>query len=58
MINFEKQFENIEKKFQDIENNLNQQSGLDTEKLIRLNKEYAELSPIVETIKLVKMEKD
>ena len=50
MINFEKQFENIQKKFKDIENNLNNQSGLDTDKLIRLNKEYAELSPIVKII--------
>ena len=51
MINFEKQFDNIESKFKDIENNLNNQTDLDTEKLIKLNKEYAELSPIVETIK-------
>jgi protein subunit release factor A len=51
MINFEKQFDNIESKFKEIENNLNNQIDLDTEKLIKLNKEYAELSPIVETIK-------
>jgi len=51
MINFEKQFENIETKFKDIENQLNQQSGLNTERLVKLNKEYAELAPIVETIK-------
>ena len=54
MINFEKQFENIESKFKDIEINLNNQLGLETEKLIKLNKEYAELSPIVETIKKYK----
>ena len=58
MINFEKQFENIESKFKDIENNLNNQINLDTEKLIKLNKEYAELTPIVETIKKYKGEKD
>jgi len=51
MINFEKQFDNIESKFKEIENNLNNQSNLDTEKLVKLNKEYAELTPIVETIK-------
>ncbi len=51
MINFEKQFKNIESKFKEIENNLNNQSNLDTEKLIKLNKEYAELSPIVLGIK-------
>ncbi len=54
MINFEKQFDNIENKFNDIESNLNNQTGLDTEKLIKLNKEYAELTPIVETIKQYK----
>ena len=58
MINFEKQFDNIESKFKDIENNLNNQIDLDTEKLIKLNKEYAELTPIVETIKKYKDEKD
>jgi peptide chain release factor 1 len=58
MINFEKQFDNIESKFKDIENNLNNQIDLDTEKLIKLNKEYAELTPIVETIKKYKSDKD
>ena len=58
MINFEKQFDNIESKFKDIENNLNNQIDLDTEKLIKLNKEYAELLPIVETIKQYKSDKD
>tara|TARA_B100001540_G_C15765167_1_gene623635 strand:+ start:24 stop:1100 length:1077 start_codon:yes stop_codon:yes gene_type:complete len=57
MINFEKQFDNIETKFKDIENNLNNQSDLNTEKLVKLNKEYAELSPIVETIIKYKKEK-
>jgi peptide chain release factor 1 len=58
MINFEKQFDNIESKFKDIENNLNNQIDLDTEKLIKLNKEYAELTPIVETIKKYKSDKE
>jgi peptide chain release factor 1 len=57
MINFEKQFDNIETKFKDIESNLNNQADLGTEKLIKLNKEYAELTPIVETIKQYKGEK-
>ena len=51
MINFEKQFDNIESKFMDIENNLNNQIDIDTEKLIKLNKEYAELTPIVVLMK-------
>ena len=58
MINFEKQFDNIESKFLDIEKNLNNQIDLDTENLIKLNKEYAELTPIVETIKKYKDEKN
>jgi len=58
MINFEKQFDNIESRFKDIENNLNNQTNLDTEKLIQLNKEYAELTPIVENIKKYKSDKD
>ncbi len=57
MINFEKQFDNIESKFKEIENNLNNQSTLDTESLIKLNREYAELNPIVETIKKYKNDK-
>jgi len=57
MINFEKQFDNIESKFKEIENNLNNQIDLDTKKLIKLNKEYAELEPIVETIKQYKSDK-
>ena len=58
MINFEKQFDNIESRFKDIENNLNNQTNLDTEKLIQLNKEYAELTPVVENIKKYKSDKD
>ncbi len=58
MINFEKQFDNIESKLKNIENDLNNQIDLDTEKLIKLNKEYAELTPIVDTIKKYKSDKD
>ncbi len=50
MINFEKQFNSIQTKFKDIESNLNNQTEINTEKLIKLNKEYAELTPIVEAI--------
>ncbi|MFL2543067.1 MAG: peptide chain release factor 1 [Alphaproteobacteria bacterium] len=56
-MNFEKQFDNIESKFREIENNLNNQSNLNTEKLVKLNKEYSELTPIVETIKQYKKNK-
>ena len=47
----------LKSKFKEIENNLNNQSDLDTEKLVKLNKEYAELTPIVETIKKYKKDK-
>ena len=50
MVNFEKQFDNILEKYREIETNLNNQGNYDSEKLIKLNKEYAELKPIVNTI--------
>ena len=43
MINFEKQFENFLKKYKEIENDLSNQNNFDPVKLVRLNKEYAEL---------------
>tara|TARA_Y100001970_G_scaffold293819_1_gene443498 strand:+ start:8424 stop:9497 length:1074 start_codon:yes stop_codon:yes gene_type:complete len=58
MINIEKQFENIEKKFKEIEHNLNNQLDIGTDKLVKLNKEYAELTPIVDTIKKYKNDKN
>jgi len=50
MNNFEEQFDIIVKKHQDIEKNLSNQEKLDSKKLIKLNKEYSELSPVVELI--------
>jgi len=50
MINFEEQFESLKKKYNEIEKDLNNQEGFDSEKLVKLNKEYAELKPIVDTI--------
>ena len=50
MVNFEKQFDNILEKNREIETSLNNQGNYDSEKLIKLNKEYAELKPIVNTI--------
>ena len=59
MINFEEQFDSLKKKYNEIEKNLNNQEGLDSEKLVKLNKEYAELKPIVESIgKFQKSQKD
>ena len=53
MINFEKQFDNIESKFKEIENNLNNQKDLDTERLIKLNKELLTKSKASLAIKSV-----
>ena len=50
MINFEKQFDSILEKYTKIEKNLSNQENYDSNKLIKLNKEYAELTPIVEAI--------
>ena len=57
MNNFEKQFEIILTKYNEIENQLNNQNGFDSDKLIKLNKEYAELKPIVNTINSYKKDK-
>mgnify|MGYP001272082028 CR=1 FL=1 len=50
MLNFEKQFDSILQKYQEIENNLNNQGNINSDRLIKLNKEYAELKPIVDNI--------
>ena len=57
MVNFEKQFDNILEKNREIETSLNNQGNYDSEKLIKLNKEYAELKPIVNTINNFKKHK-
>ena len=50
MNNFENQFDIIVKKHQYIEKSLSNQNNLDRDKLIKLNKEYSELTPIVKSI--------
>ena len=50
MKNFQDQLDKIVKKHQDIEKNLSNQDDLDSTKLVKLNKEYSELQPIVESI--------
>ena len=50
MNNFENQFDIIVKKHQNIEKKLSNQNNLDKDKLIKLNKEYSELTPIVNLI--------
>ncbi len=50
MNNFKNQFDIIVKKYQNIEKSLSNQNNLDRDKLIKLNKEYSELTPIVNLI--------
>ena len=51
MINLDKQFSIILEKFKLIENSLNNMNNIDSNELIKLNREYSELRPIVEKIK-------
>ena len=50
MKNFNNQLDAILKKYKEIENQLSNQSALEINKLIALNKEYFELTSIVEVI--------
>ncbi len=50
MINLDKQFTIILEKFKLIENSLNNMNNIDSNELIKLNREYSELRPIVEKI--------
>ena len=50
MINLDSQFSNILKKYKDIENSLNNIENISSENLIKLNREYADLKPIVDKI--------
>ncbi len=51
MINLDNQFSIILEKFKFIENSLNNMNDIDSNELIKLNREYSELRPIVEKIK-------
>ena len=50
MINLDKQFSIIIEKFKLIENSLNNMNDIDSNELIKLNREYSDLRPIVEKI--------
>ena len=52
MRNFEDKLNAIKKKYIEIEKDLSQQDGIDPVKLVKLNKEYSELTTIVETINI------
>ena len=57
MINLDNQFSNILNKYNKIENSLNKMDSSNSENLIKLNREYAELKPIVDKIEEYKREK-
>ena len=58
MINLDSQFSNILDKYSKIEQSLNNVDGLNSDNLIKLNREYAELKPIVEKIEEYKKEQN
>ena len=56
MINFKNQFSKILEKYKNVENILNKMDNLSSEDLIKMNREYAELRPIVDKIEQYKKE--
>ncbi len=50
MINLDNQFSNILHKYKEIESSLNNSNSISSNELIKLNRQYAELKPIVEKI--------
>ncbi len=58
MINFDNQFSNILDKYNKIESDLNEMKFEDSESLVKLNREYADLKPVVDKIEEYKKEKN
>ena len=56
MINFDNQFSKILEKYKNVENTLNKMDNLSSEDLIKMNREYADLRPIVDKIEEFKKE--
>ncbi len=56
MINFKNQFSKILEKYKIVENTLNKMDNLSTDDLIKMNREYADLRPIVDKIEQYKKE--
>jgi len=56
MINFKNQFSKILEKYKNVENILNKMDNLSSEDLIKMNREYADLKPIVDKIEQYKKE--
>tara|TARA_A100001011_G_C14314705_1_gene847373 strand:+ start:3375 stop:4451 length:1077 start_codon:yes stop_codon:yes gene_type:complete len=58
MINLDNQFLNIIEKYKEIETSLNNSNNSNSNELIKLNRQYAELRPIVEKIEEFKKEQN
>ena len=58
MINLDNQFLNIIEKYKEIETSLNNSNNSNSNELIKLNRQYAELRPIVEKIEEFKKKKN
>ena len=58
MINLDSQFLNIIEKYKKIENSLNNLESTNSENLIKLNREYADLKPIVDKIEEYRKEQN
>ena len=56
MINFKNQFSKILEKYKIVENSLNKMDNLSSDDLIKMNREYADLRPIVDKIEQYKKE--
>ena len=56
MINFKNQFSKILEKYKIVENTLNKMENLRSDDLIKMNREYADLRPIVDKIEQYKKE--
>ena len=58
MLNLDSQFLNIIEKYKKIENSLNNLESTNSENLIKLNREYADLKPIVDKIEEYRKEQN
>ena len=56
MINLKNQFSKILEKYKNVENTLNKMDNLSSDDLIKMNREYADLKPIVDKIEQYKKE--
>ena len=58
MINFESQFSSILNRFREIQNSLNNMENTSSDDLVKFNREYADLKPVVDKIEEYKKEQN